>query len=243
MMDGTLGRRCAAEFAGTFAIVFFGCGAMATLNHQGTEAHLSVNLVFGMVVAAMIYALGHISAAHFNPAVTLGFAAAGHFPMRWAPAYIASQLAGGVAASALHSLMLGTIAASARFGATIPNTDSARALAVEAVLTLFLMLVIISVATDKRVHRAIPGAAIGLTVALCGLFGGPLTGCSMNPARSFGPALFGGAMSSLWIYVAGPIVGAVIGGMIYERMRGTEEPTGGRENKAMESQAEAGPAA
>lgn len=217
-------RRYLAEFLGTFAIVFFGCGAIATLRDQ-VGSHLMVNTVFGLVVAASIYALGHISAAHFNPAVTIAFAMAGRFPWKFAPAYIGAQFAGATLASGFHLLLIPSQAIGARFGATVPQSDLGRSVIMEGVLTFFLMLVIVSVATDRRVNGAVSGLAIGMAVALCGLVGGPVTGCSMNPARSLGPALFaqGTALHVYWIYMIGPVVGAVLAAFVYESVGVGEE--------------------
>lgn len=229
----TMGRRYAAEALGTFAIVFFGCGSIASFgNGGGVAGHVGVNLVFGLTVGAMIYALGHISAAHFNPAVTIGFATVRRFPWKYVPGYVFAQLAGAVLASGLHALLLPAQAASASFGATMPHIDALRSAGIETVLTFALMLVIVSVATDKRVNEAVAGLAIGSTVALCGLFGGPLTGCSMNPARSLGPALFagGGALTSYWVYLFGPVVGAILGSLAYEAIRGSSEHAQGAPN-------------
>lgn len=217
-------RRYVAEFLGTFAIVFFGCGSMATLHGQ-PGAHLMVNAVFGLVVAASVYGLGHISAAHFNPAVSVGFAVARRFPWRYVLPYGLAQCLGAVTGSGLHALILGSAAKAATYGATVPSGNAAPSLALEALLTFFLMLVIVSVATDRRVNGAVPGLAIGMAVALCGLFGGPVSGCSMNPARSLGPALFAGgsAVGSLWLYVLGPMVGAAAAAVAYEWVRGGDE--------------------
>lgn len=226
-----MNRRYVAEFLGTFAIVFFGCGSILSLVGKG-DAHLMVNLVFGLVVAASIYALGHISAAHFNPAVTIAFAVAKRFPWKFVPGYVVAQMLGAIVASALHAFLLPGTAKAAAFGATIPSLDVSRALVTEVLLTFFLMLVIISVATDRRANGAIPGLAIGMAVALCGLFGGPLSGCSMNPARSLGPALYAAPMALpvLWIYFVGPVIGAVLGATIYEAIRGGDEHGQGAPN-------------
>jgi MIP family channel proteins len=225
-------RRYAAEFLGTFAIVFFGCGAIATLSGGGSAGHLAINTVFGLTVAAAIYALGHISAAHFNPAVTIGFAVAKRFPWRYVPPYLVAQLLGALTGSAIHFALLADKAANVNFGATLPSIDAVRAVGIEALLTLFLMLVIMSVATDRRANGAVPGMAIGMVVALCGLFGGPLTGCSMNPARSLAPAVFAGSapLGSVWIYVAGPILGAVAAALLYEAIRGGDQHGQGAPN-------------
>lgn len=210
-----------AEAIGTFAIVFFGCGAIATLS--GVAAPVGVNLVFGAVVGAMILSLGHISCAHFNPAVTIGFAVIRRFPLRLVPAYIGAQLAGAsLAAVALSALVPSVTLQPAHFGATIPSITSLGALGNEALVTFFLMLVIVSVATDRRVHGLAAGLAIGATVMISGLTIGSLTGNSMNPARSVGPALLAGgeALGCLWIYLIGPVIGAVVGAITYEFLRG-----------------------
>ncbi len=208
---------------GTFAIVFFGCGAIATTGF-GAAGHLTVNLVFGLVVCASIYTVGHVSGAHFNPAVTLGFASVGRFSWSEVPAYMSSQAFAAVAASGLHRVLLPEQALAARFGATVPTVSIAQAGVIEVLLTAFLMFVIVGTATDKRANPAVPGLAIGAAVALCGLFGGPLTGCSMNPARSLGPALFAGgeAIAVLWLYVVFPCIGATLGARAYEAVRERE---------------------
>lgn len=216
-------QRYAAEFLGTFALVFAGCGAVISNEMSGgAVTHPGIALTFGFVVTAMIYALGPISAAHFNPAVTIGFAAARRFPWRHVPAYLLAQAAGALLASTLHALLFGGAAAArAEYGATTPAVPPGAAAGFEGVLTFILMLVIMAVATDRRVPGAVPGLAIGLTVALCALFGGPATGASMNPARSLGPALFAGgeALSALWLYLLAPPVGAVGAALGYELLR------------------------
>ena len=221
-MKDALLRRYAAEAIGTFCIVLAPVALSATGHFNGGDGSLmGAAWVSGLVVLAMIYAFGHISAAHFNPAVTLGFAAAGRFPWRCVFPYCLSQFAGGIAAAALVAALFG-----GGHGAHIPAAGPlGRPVAVEAMLTFILMLVIISVATDRRVNEAIPGLAIGLTVVVDVLIGGPISGGSMNPARSLGPALFAGtpALSHYWIYLVGPAVGAVTAALLYEAIRGSEE--------------------
>jgi len=216
-------QRYLAEFIGTFALVFAGCGAVISDTMTGGRVTLpGIALTFGFIVAVMIYALGPVSAAHFNPAVTLGFATARRFPWRHVPAYVGAQVGGALFASFSHRLLYGVpIANRAHYGATAPSVPIGAAIGFEVVLTFFLMLVITAVATDRRVPGAVPGLAIGLTVALCALFGGPATGASMNPARSLAPALFAGgpALVAVPVYLLAPIVGAVLAALCYEMLR------------------------
>lgn len=215
--------RLAAEFIGTFAIVFFGCGAVATFGFGGSvPGHLGSNIVFGLTVAASIFTLGHISGAHFNPVVTLGFAVARRFPWRELPSYVLAQCLGGVAASACHALLVPS-AEAAKFGATIATVDPMRAIGLEVILTFFLMLVSMAAATDARVSTPVASLCVGGTVTLCALMGGPLSGCSMNPARSLGPALFAGgeALGQFPIFIFGPVSGALIAVGVYQMIRGS----------------------
>lgn len=221
-------RRYLAEFVGTFGIVVAPVALAASAGQRGADSSLlAAALVSGLAVLAMIYALGHISAAHFNPAVTVAFAAARRFPWRYVLPYCVAQLVGGAVAAGTVALLYGR-----GQGAHVPGVPAPAAVGTEVLLTFLLMLVIISVATDKRANGAVPGLAIGLTVVVNVLIGGPFTGGSMNPARSFGPALFAGgaALSSYWVYVVGPVVGAVVAALLYEAMRGSEEHAQGAPN-------------
>ena len=209
-----------AEALGAFALVLAGCGAIITDAATGIGT-LAIALAFGLVIAAMIYATGHISGAHFNPAVTLAFAATGHFPWRRVPSYVAAQILGGIVAAALLYWMFPD---ATTLGATRPTLDVGSAFVLEVVLTLLLMFVIASVATDGRAVGAMAGNAIGSAVALNALWAGPWTGASMNPARSIGPALFEGATDVLWLYIAAPLVGALIGARLYEWTRRGDRP-------------------
>jgi len=221
-------RRAAAEGIGTFVLVFAGCGAIVTeAQHPGALGALGVALVFGLVVMAMVYATGHLSGAHLNPAVSAAFVLTRHFPLREALAYVSAQFAGALAAAALLAMLwpsepaaLGTTASTLAIGGT---------LAYEAVLTAFLMFVIMAVATDTRAVGAGAAIAIGGTVGLDALFGGPITGASMNPARSVGPALVSGELAHLWVYVVAPLWGAAIGAIAYQAVRGAPhgEPQAG----------------
>ncbi len=214
-----LARRALMEAIGTFALVTAGCGAIITnTTHAGSIGDLGVSLTFGLVIMVMIYAGGHLSGAHYNPSVTIAFTLARHFPIRDALAYIAAQFVGASTAALL--LLAAWTRKPAHLGSTLPSVSSPTAVAYEIVLTAFLMFVITAVATDTRAVGAAAAIAIGGTVGLDALFGGPITGASMNPARSFGPALASGTWSSFWIYLVGPLIGATIGVFAYELVRG-----------------------
>jgi len=212
-----LTQKAIAEAIGTFVLLFIGCGAiMVRERFPGTIHASSVPLVFGLAVAAMVYAVGHISGAHFNPAVTLAFAMVRRFPKRHVISYWCGQFTGAFLAVILLAILLPQ---GRSFGATLPTVSAVQALGWEAILTFLLMFVIISVATDTRAVGTMAGAAIGATVMLCAFVGGPITGASMNPARSLAPALFQGRLDVLWIYFLGPAAGAVLAALLYESIR------------------------
>jgi aquaporin NIP len=211
-------RLLAAEFVGTFALVFAGCGAIMVDAKTGALGQVGVALTFGLVIMAMVYATGHLSGAHINPAVTIAFTLSRHFPGRDAAAYVVAQLA-GASAGALALLAVWPDRPG-ELGATVPTVGVGSALVYEVLLTAFLMFVIMAVATDTRAVGAAAAIAIGGTVGLDALFGGPVTGASMNPARSFGPALAAGEWQDFWLYVLGPVVGAGLGAFAYQLVRG-----------------------
>ena len=218
-----LARRAFTEAVATFVLVFAGCGAIVA-NSERDQALGTVGIaaVFGLVILAMIYATGHLSGAHLNPAVTVAFTATRHFPLRDAAAYVPAQLVGAVAGAAvLRSVWNGT---PADLGATVPTVDATAGLTYEILLTAVLMFVIVAVATDTRAVGAAAAIAVGATVGLDALFGGPVTGASMNPARSFGPALVADQWHDFWIYVVGPIAGALLGALTYQVIRGRAGP-------------------
>jgi len=216
-----------AEFVGTFALVFIGCGAcIAHHKYSADITHVGVALAFGLVVMCMVYAIGNISGAHINPAVTLGFVVVGRFPLQHIVPYLVAQCSGAICASAVHFVTYGgAMARAAQFGATVPvATNHASAFGFELILTFLLMFVIMAVATDRRAASGIAGPAIGATVAFDCLAAGKCCGASMNPARSLGPALFAGgaAIRVLWLYVCAPMLGAMVAACIYDRIRGYE---------------------
>jgi aquaporin NIP len=214
-------RRALAEALAAFALVFAGCGAIvANAQYGGALGAVGISLVFGLVIMVMVYATGHLSGAHINPSVTIAFTLTRHFPAREAVAYVAAQLAGATAAA----LLLWGVWTDkpAHLGATIPTVSAGSAFLYEAVLTAFLMFVIMAVATDTRAIGAAAAIAIGGVIGLDALFGGPVTGASMNPARSFGPALVSGDWHDFWVYVAAPLVGAAAGALAYQVVRGEQ---------------------
>ena len=214
-----LGRRAGAEAIAAFALVFAGCGAIVTdASYDNALGSVGIAIVFGLVIMVMVYATGHLSGAHINPAVTIAFALTRHFPVRDAFAYVGAQVA-GAATGALLLLAVWTDKP-AHLGATLPSVSAGSAVVYELVLTAFLMFVIMAVATDTRAVGAAAAIAIGGTVGLDALFGGPVTGASMNPARSLGPALVAGEWHDLWIYLVGPIGGAALGAFAYQLIRG-----------------------
>lgn len=216
ILPAQLAKKVAAEMVGTFALVFVGCGAIVVQQMTSALGHLGVGLCFGAVVGVMIYATGHISGAHFNPAVTVSFAALGRMPWRQVPPYVAGQVVAALAAALLLRLLFGEVAS---LGATLPAGTPLQSFVLEVVLTFFLMFVITSVATDARAAGQLAGLAIGGTVALAAIFGGPVSGASMNPARSLGPALASGELEHLWVYLTAPLLGALLGAYGYDYLR------------------------
>lgn len=215
----TLLRQAGAECIGTYALVTAGCGAIMVNAQTGALGHMGISLTFGLIILVMIASIGHISGAHFNPAVTIAFAVTRHFPWSKVLVYVPAQIIGAFLGSLTTRLLIGDIA---NLGATLPAGSPWQSFGLEVLLTAVLMFVIISVATDTRAVGSPAAVAIGFTVALDALWGGPISGASMNPARSLGPALAAGIWSNQWVYWVAPIVGACIGAMLYQLLR---EPT------------------
>lgn len=202
---------------GTFFLVLIGPGAaMVNAYTAGGVGHVGVALSFAFVVAAMVYALGHVSGAHINPAVTIAFWSVRRFPGVDTVPYVAAQCAGATLASLT---LVGILGPAGQLGATLPAVGWYQSFLVEWLLSFVLMLVIMAVATDERVPKGVPGIAVGLTVGFCALMGGPLTGASMNPARSLGPAVVGGLWISHWLYWVAPITGMVTAAWTYGFLR------------------------
>jgi MIP family channel proteins len=218
-----LPRRLVAEGLGTFCLVFAGTGAVVVNAVAGNPlGHGGVAAAFGLVVAIMIFAVGHLSGAHLNPAVTVAFSSSRHFPAREVAPYILAQLAGAILASLALRGLFGLAGA---LGATHPShVGQLGALVLEAGLTAVLMIVILAVATDTRAVGSLAALAIGGTIAAEALVMGPITGASMNPARSLAPALVAGDFADLWLYLAGPVLGALAGTVVYQFLRDAREP-------------------
>ncbi len=215
-MKVSLLRRIGAEMVGTYALVTAGCGAIVVNARTGALGHVGVALTFGLVIMVMISAVGHLSGAHFNPAVTFAFALARHFAWRDVAAYVAAQIVGAVLGALTLRTLFGDVA---DLGVTVPGGGALQSFGLEVLLSAALMFVIISVATDTRAVGELAAIAIGGTVALDALWGGPVSGASMNPARSFGPALISGVWRDHWVYWVGPLAGASIGGLLYQWLR------------------------
>jgi MIP family channel proteins len=207
-------REMLAEFIATFAMVFTGTGAIV-VNHisQGAITHLGISFVFGSVVAALIYSLGHISGAQMNPAVTLALWRCGLMRTEQVGPYILAQVSGAIAASMVLRLAFGRVA---NLGATLPRDENySQAFMLEVVLTFILMLVILGAAVDRGAPKGFAGLVIGLTVSLEAACMGPITGASMNPARSLAPALVSGVWQHQWVYWTAPIMGAQMAVWVY----------------------------
>lgn len=208
MTDARDWKRIFSECFGTFALVFAGTSAIVINDLSGGRvSHVGIALTFGLVVLCMIYSLGEISGAHLNPAVTVGFWMAQRFPARLVPPYLIGQSVGALLASVLVRLLFGS---HATLGATRPAGTALQSFILETVLACFLMFVILSVSTGSKEKGVMAGVAIGSVIALEALFAGPISGASMNPARSLGPAIVATQFNGLWVYLTAPVLGAIL---------------------------------
>lgn len=201
------------EAVGTFLLVFFGCGAIVINESSGgTLGLLGVALAFGLLVMTIVLAIGHISGAHINPAVTIAFACTKKFPWKHVPPYVVAQILGAIVGALVLKC---TLASGDSLGMTLPSESLGQAFFLEVILTAFLMFVVTSVATDARAQTEFAALAIGATIVIDIFVGGLATGASMNPARSLGPALVAMNFDGLWLYVTAPIIGAIVGAFGY----------------------------
>jgi aquaporin NIP len=214
-------RLLGAEALGTFALVFFGCGAIVVDSEGGGLGDVGIALAFGLVVMTMVFAFADVSGAHINPAVTLALAVRRRFPWAALPGYWGAQVAGAIAAAITLRASLGDVA---NLGATTPAVTDAQSFVWEVVMTAALLVVIVAVATRPHMTIGPAAFAIGGTIALASLVGGPVSGASLNPARSLGPALVSGELDSLWIYLTAPFLGGVLGALMYDALRGESHP-------------------
>ena len=215
----SLKARVTAELIGTYILVFAGTGAVVVDMLTGAMGHVGIALTFGLVVTALIYAFGHISGAHFNPAVSIAFVVMDEFEKKELLVYVVAQLMGAILASItlyfLFIVEIKNMADVAYLGATLPRGSWWQSFVFEFILTFILMLVIASSAIHAKAVKSFAGIAIGFTVGLEAMFAGPICGASMNPARSIAPALVSGHLESLWIYIVATILGAVASVYVY----------------------------
>jgi aquaporin NIP len=206
-------KKYLAEFLGTFALVFCGTGAIIINEHTGGQiGHIGIAITFGLIVTAMIYSFGDISGAHFNPAVTVGFWAAKRMNKRELVPYITAQLIGAFLATGILKLLFPD---NVNLGNTLPFGSVMQSFILEIILTFILVLVIISTSQGSKEVGVMAGMAIGFTVLLEAMFAGPISGASMNPARSIAPAVVSGNVQFLWIYLAAPFIGAVLSAIVF----------------------------
>ncbi|KAL6295183.1 hypothetical protein ACE6H2_003325 [Prunus campanulata] len=217
-----LTQKVIAEVIGTYFVIFIGCGSVAVNKIYGSVTFPGIAITWGLIVMVMVYSVGHISGAHFNPAVTVTFAIFRHFPIKEVPLYVVAQVLGSILASGTLCLLL-DVPQTAYFG-TLPVGSDIRSLIIEIIASFLLMFVISGVATDNRAIGELAGIAVGMTIVIDVFVAGPVSGASMNPARSLGPAIVMHTYKGLWIYFVGPIVGTVLGGFAYNLIRFTDKP-------------------
>ncbi|KAB2060695.1 hypothetical protein ERO13_A10G033400v2 [Gossypium hirsutum] len=216
-------QKLMAEVLGTYFLIFAGCAAVVVnVNNEKVVSLPGISIVWGLAVMVLVYSLGHISGAHFNPAVTIAFATCKRFPLKQVPAYVLAQVIGStLAAGTLRLLFSGPHDV---FAGTSPQGSDLQAFGVEFIITFYLMFIISGVATDNRAIGELAGLAIGATVLINVMFAGPITGASMNPARSLGPAIVSNHYKGIWIYLMSPTLGAVSGAWVYNMVRYTDKP-------------------
>ncbi|CAO2823480.1 unnamed protein product [Amaranthus hypochondriacus] len=216
-------QKMIAEMMGTYFLIFAGCAAVTVnLNAEKVVTLPGIAIVWGLVVMVMVYSVGHISGAHFNPAVTIAFATCRRFPWKQVPAFVICQVVGSTLASGTLRLVFN--GHQTQFAGTSPAGSDLQSFVIEFIITFYLMFVISGVATDNRAIGELAGLAVGSTVLLNVMFAGPISGASMNPARSLGPAIVSNHYKSIWIYLVAPTAGAIAGAMVYNLIRFTDKP-------------------
>ncbi|KAL3520138.1 hypothetical protein ACH5RR_018287 [Cinchona calisaya] len=216
-------QKLVAEITGTYFLIFAGCGSVVVNTaRNNTITFPGISIVWGLAVMVVVYSVGHISGAHLNPAVTIAFATCKRFPWKQVPAYVAAQVLGSILASGTLRLIFN--GHQDHFAGTLPQGTDVQSLALEFIITFYLMFIISGVATDNRAIGELAGLAVGATVLLNVMFAGPISGASMNPARSLGPAIVSNNYKSLWVYILGPIAGAIAGAWVYNIIRLTDKP-------------------
>ncbi|XP_074346477.1 putative aquaporin NIP-type [Apium graveolens] len=219
----TLIQKAIAEIVGTYFVIFAGCGSVAVNKlYGGSVTFPGICVTWGLIVLVMIHCVGHISGAHFNPAVTIAQVLFLKFPWKEAPLYIISEFVGSILASGTLALLF-DVDKKSYFG-TLPVGSNAQSLVIEIIISFLLMFVICGVATDDRSNKKNTGVAVGMTIMLNVFVAGPISGASMNPARSFGPALVMHEFRAWWVYFVGPIVGTIAGAFVYQLLRFTNKP-------------------
>ncbi|KAG6670572.1 hypothetical protein I3843_Q054600 [Carya illinoinensis] len=216
-------QKLIAEAIGTYFLIFAGCAAVVVnMGNDKVVTQPGISIVWGLSVMVLVYSVGHISGAHFNPAVTIAFATCKRFPWKQVPAYVFAQVLGSTMASGTLRLIFN--GHQNFFAGTLPSGSEVQSFVLEFIITFYLMFVISGVATDNRAIGELAGLAVGSTVLLNVMLAGPISGASMNPARSLGPAFVHNEYRGIWVYIVGPILGAVSGALVYNLIRFTEKP-------------------
>ncbi|KAJ7943010.1 Aquaporin NIP1-1 [Quillaja saponaria] len=211
-----------AEVIGTYFLIFAGCGSVVVNKIYGSVTFPGICVTWGLIVMVLVYSVGHISGGHFNPAVTVAFAIFRRFPLKEVPLYIIAQFVGSILASGTLVLIF-DVNEESYFG-TVPVGSNVQSLVLEIIISFLLMFVISGVATDNRAIGELAGLAVGMTILLNVFVAGPVSGASMNPMRSIGPALVMHIYKGLWVYIAGPFIGTILGGLAYNLIRFTDKP-------------------
>ncbi|KAJ4782082.1 NOD26-like intrinsic protein 1 [Rhynchospora pubera] len=222
MLSVQFAQKIIAEILGTYFVIFAGCASVTINQGSGVITFPGICIVWGLVVMVMVYSVGHISGAHFNPAVSIAFATCGRFPWKEMPPYIVAQMLGSILASGTLWLLFGK--SDEHFPGTLPAGSEVQSVVVEFIISFYLMFVISGVATDNRAIGELAGLAVGSTILLNVFIAGPISGASMNPARSLGPAIIQHEYRSIWVYIVGPICGTIAGAWAYNLIRFTNKP-------------------